>query len=61
MTPNYLSDLVSQAAKLAGKPGLHHVTILHDDWCQLLAGKGLCNCNPIVKPAVPHEDWKRRN
>lgn len=61
MTPKYLPELAAQAAQSIGQPGLHHVSVLHDDWCRLIAGKGPCNCNPIVKPAVSHQDWKRRN
>jgi len=25
-----------------------HVSVAHDDWCSLLAGKGACDCAPIV-------------
>jgi hypothetical protein len=32
-------------------PGfVHTMDVYHDDWCDLLAGKGPCNCNPDVKP-----------
>jgi hypothetical protein len=30
------------------QPGLHHINVAHDDWCNLLRGKGECNCNPNV-------------
>lgn len=26
-----------------------HLLVYHDDWCNLLAGTGLCNCQPIIK------------
>jgi hypothetical protein len=42
-------------------PGLHHISVAHDDWCDLLAGRGACNCDPIVKSPVAHSDWTRRN
>lgn len=29
------------------KPGLHHVTINHDNWCGLYKGR-YCNCNPDI-------------
>ena len=28
--------------------GVHHIRCLHDDWCDLLNGRGVCNCNPDV-------------
>jgi hypothetical protein len=28
------------------KPGLFHVKVFHDEWCNLLSGKGECNCHP---------------
>ncbi|GEM_PF-1560344 len=27
---------------------VYAVRVEHDEWCDLLAGKGPCNCNPIV-------------
>jgi hypothetical protein len=46
----------------AMKPGLYTIDVKHDDWCDLLAGKGACNCNPEVgephpyKPAGPYQE-----
>ena len=40
--PEYIEKL----AGLEFKPGVYHVTIFHDDWCDLLAGTGPCNCDP---------------
>lgn len=57
--PRYLPAAMAEAARIAGKPGLHHITVLHDDWCQLLKGTGPCNCHPEVEPAVSHAEWKR--
>ena len=45
-TPNYLETLLGM--KSTG-PGVYHVEILHDDWCDQLNGKGPCNCEPIVR------------
>ena len=28
------------------KGKLYHIEVAHDDWCNLLKGKGECNCNP---------------
>lgn len=33
--------------------GVHHVTIYHDDWCNLTNGRGPCNCNPEVREGMP--------
>jgi hypothetical protein len=31
-------------------PGsVNHVAVLHDEWCDLLTGKGPCNCNPEIE------------
>lgn len=29
--------------------GVNHVLVYHDDWCDMLKGRGACNCNPEVK------------
>jgi hypothetical protein len=42
---NYLKKLI-QAAE--GKQGLVFAHVLHDSWCDLLKGKGPCNCDPEV-------------
>lgn len=33
-----------------------HTTILHDDWCNLLAGRGPCNCDPEIRFAPMVDD-----
>jgi hypothetical protein len=45
-------------ARLQGRltPGLHHIEVRHDDWCDLLKGTGPCNCNPDVSGPVPHAE-----
>ena len=31
------------------EPGkVYIMDVRHDDWCDLLSGKGTCNCNPEV-------------
>jgi hypothetical protein len=57
--PNYLPKLV--AAAIQQKPGLNHVFIAHDERCDLLKGKGPCNCNPEVSAPLPHSDYIQRN
>jgi len=45
----YFEEMLKQAKNLdLSKPGLVLMTIAHDDWCDLLSGKGECNCNPIM-------------
>jgi len=29
-----------------------HCEVRHDDWCALLKGSGLCNCNPDIETGV---------
>ncbi|QRM28684.1 hypothetical protein [Microvirga sp. VF16] len=42
----YLGRLLAyQTSLLAGKPGVHHVTIAHDDGCSMFRG-GPCTCSP---------------
>lgn len=57
--PAYAADLLRQAMNL--NPGLHLVSIIHDEWCDLLAGKGPCNCNPEMQQPVNYRDHERRN
>jgi hypothetical protein len=47
---NYLPILIGKAAEFAVPGKLVEMAILHDDWCDLLSGKGGCNCEPEVKP-----------
>jgi hypothetical protein len=49
--PAYL-PAVLQLAQAAG-PGLHHVTVRHDDDCPMLSG-GACTCAPVVEYGAPN-------
>jgi hypothetical protein len=51
--PKYLEAVTAAGLEALAngtiRPGdLHVVDIFHDRWCDLLAGKGPCNCNPEV-------------
>lgn len=52
LTPNYLARVLELAARLP-KGGVHHVQVLHDGDCALLAGRGSCDCAPEVRVVVP--------
>jgi hypothetical protein len=59
--PAYLRKLLA-AAELAAQPGtLKHIEVRHDDWCDLLNGRGKCNCNPAVHagPAIDKKHNER--
>ena len=49
--PKYMPAAIAAARQSIERrgPGIHHVTIYHDDWCALLAGTGPCNCEPEVE------------
>lgn len=49
MSGNY-EKKVEEVAELLG-PGLHAISIKHDDWCAYLAGTGPCDCDPDVTVA----------
>ena len=44
----YMKRALNQWKKDGAKPGVFVVKIIHDDWCNKLAGKGDCNCNPDI-------------
>jgi hypothetical protein len=53
---NYVRKILQATERNPPKPGtVNHVSIAHDDWCDLLAGKGACNCDPdvVVLPIEP--------
>lgn len=52
LTPNYLATVLELAARLP-QGGVHHVQVLHDGDCALLAGRGPCDCAPEVQVVVP--------
>lgn len=52
--PNYLFKVQSATEKaikqgIIRKGQLCHVYVSHDQWCNQLAGRGPCNCNPDVQ------------
>jgi len=60
--PRYAADVekVARRALDEGRtvPGnVYLIDVVHDGWCDLLAGKGPCNCNPEVRgePYTPRE------
>lgn len=45
--PKYMAAVERLLKDKVIKPGkLYDLTVLHDDWCAQLKGKGPCNCNP---------------
>jgi len=47
----YIPEALALAQRLGLSPGHpQHVTILHDDWCPLLARTGPCCCDFEVVP-----------
>lgn len=49
--PAYLGKLIAEceAGRIPTKPGAAlAVSILHDDWCDLMNGRGVCNCEPEI-------------
>ena len=54
--PRYLADVLKMAELSDLEPGrLYLVRVCHDDWCNLLANKGQCSCNPVVKQILRKE------
>lgn len=50
MAANYLPKLLEVAKRNPPKPGtVSHISVAHDDWCDLLARRGPCSCNPDVE------------
>lgn len=58
--PKYAAAVIAQAEANPLTPGtVNIIDIFHDDWCDLLRGKGRCNCNPIVgEPVEATKYWK---
>jgi hypothetical protein len=65
----YMEEVLRQVMNLdLSRPEAYVTEVAHDDWCNLLAGKGACNCNPEVTirpisdgagPGPPREKgWK---
>jgi hypothetical protein len=51
----YRKDTLKEGAKLLSrgvKPGgVYMVDVYHDGWCDLLNGRGACNCDPVTDEA----------
>lgn len=53
--PRWLPGVLEVFDETAQPGRMVHTTVLHDEWCRLLVGKGPCNCNPVVRPGKPEE------
>lgn len=55
--PKYAAAVVQLGRELLTTkgPGVHHVTVEHDDWCAIFQGQP-CNCNPDIKAGKPGRD-----
>jgi hypothetical protein len=51
---SYLEKVLNLAREVIDpdRPGIHHVNVFHDDYCQVFTG-GECNCNPDVQMTKP--------
>jgi hypothetical protein len=49
--PKYLKKVLAltQDRPILQTPGVHHVKVLHDEWCSILKGGQKCDCNPEVE------------
>ena len=45
-------DQADDIGRMAG-PGIHHITVVHEDHCRILAGSIFCTCDPEVKYGKP--------
>lgn len=45
--PKYMAKVIEKGLT-AQKGVVSFLPIYHDDWCALLKGNGVCNCNPEV-------------
>ncbi len=48
---NYLRKLhyLWRVGAIPKDVGVHQVDVFHDNWCQLINGRGRCNCEPDVR------------
>ncbi len=48
--PNYMRVLLAREQLLPSPGGVHHVMVLHDDWCAFLklGTAANCNCTPSI-------------
>lgn len=59
MEHNYQNKIIESIneGKLVGHPGkVQILNVYHDDWCNLLKGKGQCNCDPEMKLEDARDD-----
>ena len=47
--PGYMRRILGAYRVGAIPPGVADVTVRHDDWCALLAGRGPCDCEPDIE------------
>jgi hypothetical protein len=59
--PSYVEPVIQLHAKRQHTPCISIVNVYHDDWCDLLKGKGVCNCNPDVGEPQKFPAKKRRS
>jgi|APSaa5957512622_1039677.scaffolds.fasta_scaffold57105_2 hypothetical protein len=55
----YMEDVMKQID--LSKPGVFMAEIAHDDWCDLLTGKGDCNCNLVITIGRKNQNEKEKN
>lgn len=51
--PKYLKEALSRFGPTAKPGAVTHVTVMHDDWCPMLSGKGKCCCDFVLVPGAP--------
>lgn len=56
--PNYVKKIMKEHKETDRGPGFYLYHVLHDDWCNMLKGIGVCNCNPDI---IEYEESKRAN
>lgn len=44
-----MSNYLKKLAKKQWQSAIYEINVYHDDWCDLLSGKGECNCDPEIK------------
>ena len=49
--PAYLRDVIKLGQALG--QGVHEVSVYHDPECDMLNGRGPCNCRPVVRYGPP--------
>ncbi len=58
--PHYLPKVLVKQINTNTRPGrIYHINVFHDDWCDHLNLRGLCNCNPEVDDPVEDSNYPR--